>query len=171
MERHNPKLKLVLVEGITDKGVIDAIGEKLGIQVKTLLMRGNNPSKAIRIIKARLVEKEYDKVIILKDLHKLPENKVMEHLNKIAKNVQELKVQGIIVRKAIESWILAGMGVNNPEEIDDPAETLNTYMMRRGKRYIKSYKAAKELVMEINLEKAAKTAKSLNSFIETLKDP
>ena len=162
---------LVIVEGITDKGVVQEIAKKIKTPVEILIMRGNNPNKAIRLIKAKLTVEKYNKVIVLKDLHQQPEDKIREKLNKIANSIDNTKVHGIIVRKAIEAWILAGIGETNPENIDKPEELLDHIMRLKGRRYIKSLRTAKELTRNIDLQKAIKNSQTLRQLIEILKDP
>jgi len=162
---------LIIVEGITDKGVIQKIAEKLGIKTKILLMRGNRPNKAIRLANAELNTRKYTKVIILKDQHQQPENEIHKKLNTIAKNIQHPKTYTILVKKAIEAWILAGLGINNPENINDPTTQLDHILRQKGKRYIKSLKTAKTLTENLDLQQASQHSQTLKQFIQTLKDP
>ncbi len=78
---------LIVVEGITDKGVVQKITEKLNVKAEILLMRGNRPSKASRLVNAKLVVKNYSKVMVLKDQHEHPEDKVLEKLTEITRNI------------------------------------------------------------------------------------
>jgi len=162
---------LIIVEGSVDKAIVQKIARKLGVKVKTLLMRGNDPDKAIRLINAKLSTEDYSKVIVLKDQHQDPEDKVRECLNNIVSSVQYPRTYPIIVKKAIEAWILASMGITNSENIDDPATYLDQIMKRKGKRYIKSPENVGELVENMNLQQAMKYSHTLRQFIEVLKDP
>jgi hypothetical protein len=54
---------LVIVEGLTDKGFIEGIAEKLQTRCKVQPMRGNKPDKVSRLLKA--FAGEFDKAIIL----------------------------------------------------------------------------------------------------------
>ena len=162
---------LIVVEGISDKGVVQEIAHRLGIRIEVLVMRGNNPNKASRIVKAKLVVKSYDKIIVLKDLHRYSEHTLQNLLNEILSKIDHPHKYAIIVRKAIEAWILAGMGVINAETIDDPAMYLDQIMKRRAKNYVKSLTLAKILAESIDLNKAMSNASSLRQFIEALQDP
>lgn len=77
----------------------------------------------------------------------------------------------IVVRKAIEAWILAGMGIPNAEDIDDPDKYLDNILRREGKIYVKSFSAARKLVDEMNLQQATQNSRSLSQFIKALRDP
>ena len=166
---------VVIVEGDSDRGVVKAILEKLNIKGKVLRMRGNNPDRAKRLIKSTCTSGM--KAIVLKDLHRLPEDIVSKHLKKIQSETKETtcNVQGIIVRKAIEAWILADtesivtgkkVKIGNPECIDEPDKELDRLI-----GYVKNYYRAKELASKIRLNIARKRAKSLDQFLCALKDP
>ncbi|MCS7385830.1 MAG: hypothetical protein NDF55_03680 [archaeon GB-1867-005] len=162
---------LILVEGPSDKGVIQKITEKLNVKAKILLMRGNRPNKAIRLIKAALTRKPYSKIIILKDLHKHPEKTIKKNLSKVIKNINHTNIHTIIIKRSIESWILAGMGIPNPENLENPESYLNNILRRKGKQYVKSLKTAKTLTNNINLKTAQQQSQTLNQFIKIIKDP
>jgi len=76
---------LVIVEGVSDRGVVKGLAERLGVDVDVLLMRGNRPRKVSRMVNAALRTVVYDKVIMLKDTHKLPEGKVRELSEKLSR--------------------------------------------------------------------------------------
>jgi len=134
-------------------------------------MRGNRPRKASRMVNAALRTVVYDKVIMLKDTHKLPEGKVRELSEKAIKGMKHEKKYVVIVKKSIESWILAGMGVGGAEKIDEPDEHLDTLLSREGRRYVKSEELARKLISEVDLDKAQKNSETLREFMELLKDP
>lgn len=73
---------IIVVEGITDKGIIQGIAEKLRVRPKPkiLLMSGNRPEKVVRCINSELTSGKYSKVIILKDQHRYPESSVTRYL-------------------------------------------------------------------------------------------
>ena len=162
---------LVIVEGISDRGVVEGLAERLGVKVKVLLMRGNRPRKVSRMVNAALSTDAYDKVIILKDTHKLPEGKVRELSDRAVKEVDHERKYVVIVKKSIESWILAGIGVSKAEEVDEPDKYLNTLLSRAGRRYIKSEELARKLISEVDLSRAQRNSESLREFMELLKDP
>ena len=161
---------LILVEGTTDKAVVKGIAEKLGINVKIRIMRGDRPEKAIRLANAELTTEKYSKVIILKDQHEHPQNIIKQKLNKVTANIKHVKTYPFIVKKSIEAWILAGMGIANPENIDDPETYLDHILMKRGKRYIKIPKMVNELVKNIDLQKAQHQSHTLKQFTKVLKE-
>ncbi len=88
----------------------------------------------------------------------------------------------LVVRRAIEAWILGDyealsrelgihVCVGDPEGVEDPAKILDEYMMRSGgRRYVKSYEAAKNIAGIIDPVKASQRVKSLREFIEALMD-
>ena len=170
---------LVLVEGESDEGFVQGLAKRLGLEIKILKMRGNRPDKAVRLIKAVLESQSFSKAIILKDQHSYPEEliqekllQIREEISKTIKTDKKCCIHGIIVKKAIEAWILAGLGVNNPENIDDPDEYLNEILRRRGRGvYIKNREKAKRLAMEIDLNQAIKHSNQLREFIDFLRDP
>ena len=99
--------RLVLTEGPSDRGVVEAIAELLNVPVRVLVMRGNRLQKAIRAIRAQVLSHEYSKVIVLKDLHKRREIDVEASLAKLPPTVAGVRVLPIAVGKAIEAWLLA----------------------------------------------------------------
>lgn len=161
---------LIIVEGDTDKAVVEEIAKKIKVRVKVLKMRGNNPDKAARLANSMLSVEDYCKVIILKDEHKHPRETIDKLISRMLEEIQHEKKHPITVKKSIEAWILAGMGVANPENIDDPVEHLDHILRKQGKRYIKSPETARRLARHIDLQKAAQHSNTLKQFIETLKD-
>ena len=146
---HSMAEHLVVVEGPTDKAVVEEIARKLGVKVRVLLMRGNNPSKAARIVNSKLTDKKYCKVVILKDEHKYPRETINKLISRMLEEIQHEKTHPIIVRKSVEAWILAGVGVANPENIDGAGEHLGQVLLRRyGRRYIKLLGTAKRLMLD-----------------------
>ena len=92
---------LILVEGISDKHFLKGLAEKLKTNIKIQIMRGNRPNKAIRLVKSILKTQPYNKVIILKDLHRYTEEKVKKQIRKIENAIEKLgfTAKGIIVKK------------------------------------------------------------------------
>ena len=141
---------IIAVEGESDKGLVRALLDKLGIHADILLMRGNRPTKIANKIIAR-AEKYIDKaikiekIIVLKDLHTYEERVIRKHLETIERKVKQLaRFHGIIVRYAIEAWILADtsclqktLGIKtrqvDPESIEKPDEYLDSLFMRKNK--------------------------------------
>ena len=134
-------------------------------------MDGNKPDKAIRLANAALAGEEYSKIIVLKDQHQHSEDKILQTLDKIVGGIQYSKTYPIMIRKAIEAWILAGMGISNAENLDKPDEYLDRVLRRRDGEYIKSLSMAKKLIENIDLQQACQNSSTLKQFIEILKDP
>jgi formiminotetrahydrofolate cyclodeaminase len=142
---------LIIVEGHTDKAFIEGITEKLQKPCKIHPMRGNKPEK-----------------VILKDLHRGEQQtaKLIDEIKREIKQLQNLqhKIHTIIVKRSVESWILAGLCVNNPEETPNPEEELKKLMQKTGKHYIKSPEVYKRLAKEVDLEKQSKSLRHLKSL-------
>jgi len=163
---------LVVVEGESDRGFVKGLAERLGLKVEVLKMRGNRPDKAVRLVKAALEAQNYSKVIVLKDQHESREEAVREKLQKIKNGVRDKRVHAIMVKRAVEAWMLAGMGERSAESIEKPDDYLDTVLKQRGKgSYIKSFEKARQLVEEIDLQVAQKLSHTLREFIDRLRDP
>ncbi len=166
---------LVLVEGPTDAAIVEVISKKVRCNVSTYIMRGNRLRKIRRILH---VYQHVDRIIVLKDLHRYSEDTLTDIMRKIER--MDNRITCIIVKRAIESWILADpsclerkykikVEIHNPEELEDPAEELDRILRRIGRRYIKNYKFAKSLAECIDISNAATRSKSLARFIKALK--
>ena len=161
---------LIIVEGLTDKGFIEGIAEKLQKPCKVHPMRGNKPEKVRRILAS---DREFEKAIILKDLHR-GEQQTTKLIDEIKREIKKLKnlqnrIHTIIVKRSVESWILAGLCVNNPEETPNPEEELKRLMQKRGKCFIKSLEVYKRLAKEgIDLNKALTKSASFKEFLDAL---
>lgn len=179
---------IIAVEGPSDRGVVKALLDRLNMHADIILMRGNRPRKIASKIVAKahsLVSRGLgiDKIIVLKDLHNYEEELVMNHLETIKQRVQQIgRYNGIIVRYAIESWILADisclkktLGIStrqiDPESIRNPDKYLDALFMRKNKRYIKSEKLIYRLANNIDLNIATRNSNSLRRFIQALRDP
>ncbi len=179
---------IIAVEGESDKGVVGALLNRLGKHADILLMRGNRPTKIANKIVARTIKYvgkgiRIEKIIVLKDLHEYREEVIRKHLETIKKRVQHLaRYYGIIVRYAIEAWILADvsclqktLGITtrqiDPESIERPNEYLDALFMKKNKRYVKSRTLLYELAKNIDINTATKNSKSFREFIYALKDP
>jgi len=161
---------LVIVEGPSDKGFIEGIAEKIAVKCKVRLMRGNRPEKAARIAKSHF--RGAGKAIILKDLHRATRD-VTSLINRFKNVIIQLKNEGIelqliIVKRSIESWVLAGLCVKNSEEISDPEEKLKELMQKKGRCYIKSVETLRKLAKEIDIKKAIEKSESFKKFIKAL---
>jgi len=162
----------IIVEGVSDKGFIEGIADRLKITCRVRLMRGNRPNKAIRLIKSVSVLRDINKIIFLKDLHTQDENKIRDKIRRIMEEIGEInKVYPIVVKKSIESWVLAGLyNKRDAEKIADPIRELNTLLMREGRYYIKSYDFSRRLAEMIDLNKAMRNSHSFRKFINFLKN-
>ncbi len=173
---------LVLVEGPSDKGFVEEILRRLGLKPRVLVMRGNRPEKAVRYLKAQ--KGDYDKAVILKDLHKRREEAVEKLVKKIYSRLKESRedtsrVKCIIVRRALESWFLADpealektlgcrVNVGGSEELSDLSQYLNQELEKHGKQYIKSMEVSRRVARKINIETARRRSRSFNEFIEAV---
>lgn len=162
---------LIIVEGLTDKGFIEGIAEKLQTPCKVHPIRGNKPDKVRRLL--QVFAGEFDKAIILKDLHR-GDRETITLVNKLKREIRKLEniippTQIIVIKRSIESWILAGLCINNPEEIPDPEEELKKLMQKRGKHYIKSSEVYKRLAKEeVDIKKASVKSETFKDFVELL---
>ena len=140
---------LVVVVGESDEGFVYGLAKVLGVKVKVLKMRSNRPNKAIRLVRAELVNRSYSKVVVLKDQHRSREDAVLKKLQEIEARIRHPRIYTIMVRRAVEAWILAGMNVSNAESIDEPDAYLDIMLRREGKgSYVKSFWKAKQLAKE-----------------------
>jgi len=163
---------LVVAEGESDEGFVKGLAKKLGVEVKVLKTRGNRPDKAIRTVKAALAAQDYSKVVVLKDQHESSEEAVRKKLQIIIAGVQHKHVYAVIVKRAVEAWILAGMGIHGAESIEKPDDYLDTVLKQRGRgSYIKSFEKTRQLAEEIDLQVAQKLSPTLREFIDRLRDP
>ena len=162
----------IIVEGVSDRGFIEGIADRLKITCRVRLMRGNRPNKAVRLIKSVSVLRDINKIIFLKDLHAQDENKIRDKIRGIMEEIGEInKVYPIVVKKSIESWVLAGLyNKRDAEKIADPIRELNTLLMREGRYYIKSYDFSRRLAEMIDLNKAMRNSHSFRKFINLLKN-
>lgn len=162
---------LIIVEGQSDKGFIKGIADRVGTQVHVLLMRGNKPDKAARLIRVTLRQRSYGKVILLKDTHTKSEDKVRKLGEGALKRVPHPSKHLIIVKEAIESWVLAGMGERGAESISDPYSRLAELLAREGKTLVKSEGLYRELAKEMDLRAACRNSATLREFLNVLRDP
>jgi len=132
-------------------------------------MRGNKPEKVRRILAS---DREFEKAIILKDLHRGEQQtaKLIDEIKREIKQLQNLqhRIHTIIVKRSVESWILGGLCVNNPEETPNPEEELKKLMQEMSRHFIKSPEVYKRLAKEVDLEKAVKKSETFKKFTEIL---
>ena len=176
---------LILVEGETDIGVTRAIMRKLGFHGSVRRMRGNRIEKVRGFL--RSLEKNYDKFIVLKDLERYEEVDIHQRFNAIQKSLtssQKKKTKLVIVKRAIESWLLADpnaikrafgckktANINKPESVTNPTKELDNILRRCGKKYLKGSSIAPRIAEELDLRSAMKKSKSLGNFCKSLRDP
>jgi len=175
---------IVLCEGDTDVGAIKAVAKRLHVRARPRRMIGNRPEKIARICKA--LAQNYDKFIILKDLHRYREERIEKIRGEILGFVDaqtSTKINFIIVRHAIEAWFLADTDalskvynckvpeISDPEEIENPAEKLGRLLEKHGKKYIKSERISKRIMDEADLQKVSRKCPSFEKLLEYLMDP
>lgn len=176
---------LVLVEGETDYGVVTTLMRRLRSSSKARRMRGNRIEKLLGFINS--LGGDYDKFIIMKDLHRYRRTKILERFNRLRKQLsraERRRTKLVIVKKAIESWLLADPSaiskafgcrrkivINNPEEVENPVEVLDSILKKSGKRYFKGRAIASKIAEELDPETAAKRSKSFEDFYGCLQDP
>jgi len=83
----------------------------------------------------------------------------------------DLKDKGVVVRvlrvnKSIESWILAGLCEENPEDVVDPERRLSE---RIGKIVVKAEKPYRDIARVIDVDHAIAKSQSFNEFVKALK--
>jgi hypothetical protein len=171
---------LIIVEGQSDKGFLEAVLKRLNVEFKILQQRGNRPEKAARMIKAESERSYFDKIIVVKDLHKLEIDLIDEHLNEIKRLLpQDLRsrTKTLIVRRSIESWILCGFRElkkeldRNPEELDDPEAVLKELLQRKGRQYFKSWGKAFHMGKEVDIEEIRANCRTFDQFLSLMRDP
>ena len=175
---------IVLCEGDTDVGAIKAVAERLHVRARPRRMIGNRPEKIART--CRVLAQNYDKFIILKDLHRYREEAIERIRRKILGSVDaqtSTRIFFLIVRHAIEAWFLADADalsrvyncrvpeISDPEEIENPAEELGRLLERHGKKYIKSERISKRIMDESDLQKVSNKCPSFEKLLEYLSDP
>jgi len=114
-------------------------------------MKGNRPEKAGCILAA--LQRELNRAIVLKDLHRKGKNRVTV-IHKLTDKAKQLEKRGsrlhiITIKRSIESWELASLSVNNPEEMLDPEEEPKRLMNMKGEQFIKSREFYRKLAREI----------------------
>lgn len=163
---------LILVEGVTDQAFIRGVAERLNIACKIVVMRGNKPEKAYRILN-KTYRGKFERAIVLKDVHRagIDRTPLVERLAGRIKQLEEeenIQVCVLPVRGSIEAWILAGLSQTNPEDILDPVEELKKVMWRRGRQYVKSPAFYERLAKEIDIEKALSLSRAFKDFVDLL---
>lgn len=155
----------MVVEGHSDAGFVDAICERVNVECKVVVSRGNRPEKIGRIIK--VVDSRLGRVIVLKDEHRLGSRDLTKLLNLLKTMLRELKVKGeiIVVSKSIESWILAGLCEKSAEDILDPVEKLREKI---GRLVPKTREAYYKLTQRIDIDHASKTSGKFKEFLQIL---
>jgi hypothetical protein len=175
---------LILVEGQTDRGVVKTIIERLKLSGSVRLMRGNRVEKLVGFVRTN---QKRDKIIVLKDMEKYKEKSINKRFNAIKTRLhpsERNKVRLIIVRRAIEAWLLAdpkaiekafgcriGVIAGMTDEIRNPAEELDKMLRKCGKRYLKGELMAAKIARELDLKRVMKNSESFKTFYESLLAP
>jgi len=174
--------KIIIVEGIVDRGAIKGIMYRLNKTAEIKQIRGNRPKKVISIAK----NETYDLLIIMKDLHYYTENQILNIFNNIKQNLNvEIykKIALIIVKHAIESWFLSDINnlnkiyninitkdISNPENITKPDYELKEILRNKGKNYIKNEEIAKRIMIKADFDQIMRKCVSFKKFINYLND-
>ncbi len=169
-----------MVEGSSDEKVVQEINRKLAIKAEIRLMRGYNLSKAKRYARL-LLSQGCKKIIILKDSHSSDPSEVRKEVEDergLDKFDKDVKV--CIVVHAIESWLLADEAaigdylgievgkVHAPEDICDPAKSLEDIFKKAGSEYYKNGKDPAEVAKRLSLKKVQDKCLSFNEFRKLL---
>lgn len=158
---------LILVEGDSDRGFVEGLCKHLKLDCDVMIMRGNRYEKAGRIINAMKSIRQFRKIVVLKDEHRLGRH-ILENFKNALKSCG---ARVVVVRKSVESWILALYGDTSAESVDDPETKLEQII---GEKLLKTYGKYREIVENIllrepkALERGVKISESLNEFVETL---
>jgi hypothetical protein len=150
-------LILVIVEGPTDKAFLENLCRRLKFPCKVLIMRGNRPEKAARLIRTFNARKKF----VLKDLHCLNP----DFVERIKNELRRLDAHVVPVRHSVEAWILAGLGMRSAENLMDPEEELK----RRG--IMKTPGKYGQLAGGIDIDLAMKYSSSFSEFLTKMRDP
>jgi len=185
-KRDDKKRVVVIVEGVVDQNLVEELGRRLkrdlDLEIKPVKMDGNDLDKAYRMILAH--EHRYDLFVVLKDQHRHSESQLrklidMHLLSRLSRDLRN-RVNVVLVRRAIEAWILGDPEAlhslcpgasfdGDPEEVEEPDAKLRELLERCGKRYIKTPEWGRKLGQAINPE--ANRTRSFREFIEMLRDP
>jgi len=159
----------VFVEGSSDAGFIEEVCRRLSVKCKAFVLRGNRVEKAVR--KARALVDTYNYILLLKDTHGLAEDTLEKFDKEVSRDLMDLKDKGVVVRvlrvnKSIESWILADLCEENPEDVVDPERRLSE---RIGKIVVKAEKPYRDIARVIDVDHAIAKSQSFNEFVKALK--
>lgn len=170
-----------IVEGTSDEKVVEEICRKLQVQPKIRIMRKTiNPRKA-KAFTNFLLDRDCEKVVILKDSHCSDPAKIEKNLrDRLIEESLRAKIDGevriCIVVHAIESWLLADeeaiadylrskvKGINNPENECKPDKVLDEIFRKHEQGYLKGGEAPREIAKRLSLEKVAKKCPSFIKF-------
>jgi hypothetical protein len=112
----------------------------------------------------------FSKAIVLKDLHRggVDRASLTDEAARVVSKLEGLKARVIQVRRSIESWILAGLSASSPEDVADPEGELKELIRRRGRHYVKSPEAYRQLAEEVDVGCAMARSKTFRDFVECL---
>jgi len=159
----------VLVEGHSDAGFVEELCKRIGIGCRAFILRGNRVEKAVR--KARALASSYRHILILKDAHWASTDALDRFEEEVGRSLRDLMEEGIEIRvlrvsKSIESWILAGLCEENPEEVVDPERRLSE---RVGRIVVKAEGPYRGLARVVDVDHAMVKSPSLGKFVEALR--
>jgi len=162
--------RLVIVEGPTDKVFIEELARRLGLEARALMTRGTpSPDAVSRLVEFELRRGKYSKVIVLMDQHNLPENECTRRLEEILEAISHEAKRGVLVKRCLESWILAAHCIcSDPEGLENPVRELRELYRRR---YLKSPEAVRSVAREIDVSHAREKSPTFKQLLEALQDP
>ena len=167
--------------------------------VKVIIQRAGAKRTRIKPMRSNRVERlagfiiayfsRYDRFVILKDLESFKENTIKQRFQKAVGRVRKrlpgmsLDIRLVIVRRAVEAWLLADPSaiekatncrlserlrkrLGQPEQIDKPKDTLARILQRCGKEY--NSKLAIKIAEHVDIEVARRKAPSLDEFLKTI---
>ena len=155
-------------------------------KVKIVPLRGNRIQKLVGYMEHH---PNYDRFVVLKDLERYEEDVLSRRFNEIASrlsNIERSKVIFIVVRKAVEAWLLADLDaveratgcrisrrtrsrLTNPEAVDNPKKELTAILRKCGKKY--NIRLVARIASYIELERARQKSPSLDAFLRAISPP
>jgi len=172
-----------MVEGVTDRGAIRKVANRLNVNVRIYVMNGNKSEKLKGIVNTHAPH--YTNFILMKDLHRLSEHSIRQIYNTTCRQISmplRDRLTLIIVKYEIEAWFLADIDAlnktfhcnimnefNNPEEIEKPSEELDLLLMKKcGRRYYKIEKYAERIMENADYEKISEKVSSFQQLINCI---
>jgi len=106
------------------------------------------------------------------DQHNLPEDERMRRLREILEAIPHEAKRGVLVKRCLESWILAAYCIcSDPEGLEDPLRELRELYRKRGRRYLRSPEAVRSVAREMDISHAREKSLTFKQFLKALQDP